>query len=108
MLLSSTHILVLSESCSFRAYSFNQSVVPSAQVLFALSSLASLLDRSAAQSSSFLFLFANGVLSTSFISVVFFSRYGLTFSRFFVFTRLSKKQLSFTSSFSSVVPPVPF
>ena len=55
------------------------------------------------------FLFANGVLSTSFISVVFFSWYGLTFARFFGITRLSKKQLSFTSSlFSSVFPPMPF
>ena len=33
---------------------------------------------------------------------------GLTFSRFFGFTLLSKKQLRFTSSlFSSVFPPVP-
>ena len=38
-----------------------------------------------------LFLFSNGVFSTSFISVVFFSRNGLTFSRFFGLTRLSKK-----------------
>ena len=37
------------------------------------------------------------------VSVVFFSRNGLTFSRFFGLTRLSKKQLSFTSSL-----PLPF
>ena len=32
--------------------------------------------------------------------LAFVSRYGLTFSRFFGFTRLSKKQLSLTSSLS--------
>ena len=68
-----------------------------------------LFNRSAARSCSSLFLFSNGVFSTSFISVVFFSRNGLTFSRFFGFTRLSKKQLSFTSSLSlPFFPPVPF
>ena len=53
--------------------------------------------------------FSNGVFSTSFISVVFFSQNGLPFSRFFGFTRLSKEQLSFTSSLSlSLFPPMPF
>ena len=68
---------------------------PFAQVPFALSSLAYLLNQSAARSCSPLFLFSNGVFSTSFISVVFFSRNGLTFARFFGFTHWSKKQLSF-------------
>ena len=112
MLLSSTHLFVLSGSCSFHAYPFNRSVVSSfqvsshlvkfnsfhlqveccpnyitlipslscltgvlclfAQVLFALSSLANLLNRSTAQSYSSLFLFANGVLSTSLLLVAFF------------------------------------
>ena len=51
-------VVVLSRSCSFFAYPFN---------------------RSAARSCSSMFLFANGVFSTSFIFVVFFSRNGLTF-----------------------------
>ena len=42
-----SHHLKLWGSCSFRAYPFNRSVVPFAQVLFALSSLASLFNRSA-------------------------------------------------------------
>ena len=68
-----------------------------------------LFNRSAARSCSSLFLFSNGVFSTLFISVVFFSRNDLTFSRSFGFTRLSKKQLSFTSSLSlPFFPPVPF
>ena len=82
---------------------FNWRVVLSAQVLFILSSSYSipfLFNRSAARSCSSLFLFSNRVFSTLFISVVFFSRNGLTFSRFFGFTRLSKKQLSFTASLS--------
>ena len=118
MLLSSTHLLVLSGSCSFRAYPFNRSVVssfqvsshfvkfnsfhlqaeccpnyiilipslscfnrvlcPFAQVLFALSSLASLFNRSVVWIFSSLFLFSNGVFSTSFISIVFFSQKDLT------------------------------
>ena len=73
---------------------------PFPQVLSALSSLASLFYRSAVRICSSLFLFLNGVLSTLFISVVFFSRNGLTFSRLFGLTHLSKKQLSFTSSSS--------
>ena len=44
-----TNHLVLSRSCSFRAYPFNQSVVSSLQVLFILSSLASLFNRSVAR-----------------------------------------------------------
>ena len=82
---------------------------PFAQVPFALSSLASLLNRSASRICSYLLLFLNGLLSTSFISVVLFSQSGLTSSRFFGFTHSSKEQLSFTSPlFSSVVLPVPF
>ena len=100
LLFSSTHLLVLSRSCSFHDCPFNRSVVPSAQVLFILSSLVSLFNRSVDRSCSSLFLFASGVLSTSFISIVFFSRNVLIFSRFFGFTRLSKKQLSFTSPLS--------
>ena len=73
---------------------------PVAQVLSLLSSFISLFNRKGARICSSLFLFASGVLSTSFISVVFFSQNGLIFSRFFGFTRLSKKQLSFTSSLS--------
>src|SRR4051812_27944691 len=56
MLLSSTHHLVLPRSCFFRAYPFNRSVVSSLQVLFILSSLASLFNQSAARISSSLFL----------------------------------------------------
>ena len=41
-----------------------------------------LFNRSSARSCSSLFIFSNGVFSTSFISVVFFYRNGLTFSRF--------------------------
>ena len=113
MLLSSTHHLVLSQSCSFRAYPFNRSVVSSFQVIPILSSFASLFYRSAVCILSFsflaysvstgvvtcpslslelfihgfatpkfsqcsLFLFSNGVFSTSFIFVVFFSRNCLT------------------------------
>ena len=66
-------------------------------------------QRSALRICSSLFLVSNGVFPTSFISIVFFSRNGLTFSRFFGLTRLSKKQLSFTSSlFLPFFPPVPF
>ena len=99
MLLFSTHHLVCQRSCSFRAYPFNQSVVSSAQVLFILSRLVSLFNRSAVQIWSSLVpflnrrvfniylpfnlkvfrkcslsLFANGVFSTLFTFVVFFSR----------------------------------
>ena len=44
-----THHLDLWGSCSFRAYPFNRSVVSSLQVLFILSSLASLFNWSAAR-----------------------------------------------------------
>ena len=138
MLLSSPITSFCKDHVLFLAYPFNRSVVSSFQVLFILSSLASLFNRSAVRIcsplflvylvpiragsipscplySSFialqpprftccsLFLFSNGVFSTSFISAVFFSWNGLTFSRFFGFTRLSKKQLSFTSHL-----PLPF
>ena len=49
MLLSSTHYLVVSRSCSFLAYPFNRSVVSSIQVLFILSSFASLFNWSVVQ-----------------------------------------------------------
>ena len=55
-----THHLELWGSCSFRAYPFNRSVVPPAQVLFILSSFISLFNRSAVQICSSLFLFSNG------------------------------------------------
>ena len=45
MLLSSTHLLVLSGSCSFRAYKFNRNVMPSFQVLPILSSFSYLFNR---------------------------------------------------------------
>ena len=60
MLLSSTHLLVLSRSCYFLAYPFNQSAVSSFQVLFILSSLASLFNRSVVRICSSLFLFSDG------------------------------------------------
>ena len=124
MLLSSTHLLGLSGPCFDRAYPFNRSVVSSAQVLFILSSLVSLFNRSAVRiwsslipflnrrvfniylpfnlkvSQCSLSLVSNGEFSTSFISIVFFSRNGLTLFKVRGFTRLSKKQLSFTSSLS--------
>ena len=66
MLLSATHLLVLSGSCSFRPYPFNRSVVPSFQNFPILPSFASLLRRSAAQIISFLillYLVLTGVVS---------------------------------------------
>ena len=59
-----------------------------------------LFNQSAARSCSSLFLFTNGVFSTLFFSVAFFLSFCAAFSRFFGLTRLSKKQLSFTSSLS--------
>ena len=82
------------------AYPSNRSVVSSLLVLFTLASISSLFKRSAVRICNSLFRFPTGVLSTPFISVVLFSLYGLTFSRFFGFTRLSKEQLSFTSPLS--------
>ena len=70
---------------------------------FILSSLASLFNRSVVWICSSLFLFLNGVLSTLFFSMAFFLSFCSTFSRFFGFTRLSKKQLSFTAYL-----PLPF
>ena len=114
MLLSATHLLVLSGSCSFRPYPFNRSVVPAFRIFPILPSFASLLRRSAAQIISFLILlylvligvvsiyilpfnlevFRN-VLCPSFLMEssqichlrYSFSRNGLTFSRFFGLTR---------------------
>ena len=65
MLLFSTHHLVCLRSCSFHDCPFNRSVVSSAQVLFILSSLTSIFNRSAIQICSSLFLFSNGVFSAS-------------------------------------------
>ena len=56
----------------FLAYPFNRSVVSSLQVLFILSSLASLFNSSAVRICSSLFLFSNGVFSTLFIFVAYF------------------------------------
>ena len=100
------HILSFANPFSTRVLCFQSSIFSSYQVLI---QLLFLFNRSVARSCSSLFLFSNGVFSTSFISVVFFSRNGLTFSRFFGFTHWSKKQLSFTSSLSlPFFPPVPF
>ena len=90
------------------AYPFNRSVVSSAQVLFILSSFVSLFNRSADRSCSSLFLFANGVLSTSFISVVFFSRSGWTSSRFVVSLVCQRSNLVLPLLFLFRFPPVPF
>ena len=79
LLLSPLIISKVEDRVSFRANPFNRSVVPFSQVLFALSSLASLFNRSAIRIYSSSFLFSNGVFSNLFISVVFFSRNGLTF-----------------------------
>ena len=56
----------------FLVYPFNRSVVSFCSSSFVLSSLSSLFNRSANRIGSFLFLFLNGVLSTLFLSVVFF------------------------------------
>ena len=122
-LLSLTHHLVLSRSCYFRAYPFNRSVVSSLQVLFILSSLASVSTRvvpipSCPLYSSFialqpprftwcsLFLFSTTVLSIVFNSVVFCLS---IFQPFKVhgFTRSSKKQLSLPLIFLFLFPLVP-
>ena len=92
--------LFKTSSCPCHAYPFNRSVVPLCSSSFILSSLSSLFNRSAVRICSSLFLFSNEVFFNFIISAVFFSRNGLTFARFFGFTRLSKKQLSFTSSLS--------
>ena len=66
LLFSSTHLLVLSGSCSFRPYPFNRSVVPAFRIFPILPSFASLLRRSAAQIISFLillYLVLTGVVS---------------------------------------------
>ena len=94
-----THNLELWGSCSFHAYPFNRSVVPSAQVLFILSSFVSLFNRSAARICSSLFLFPNRVFSTSIISVVFFLSSCSTFQGSLV-------SLVFTGS--NLVLPLPF
>ena len=136
MLLSS---LIISNwgSCSFHAYPFNRSVVSSLQVLFILSSLASLFNRSVVRiwySLFLIYLVSTRVISipscplcSSFIALQlqgshdgpcfsflsecyqfrstplcsFFQLFNL--SKFFGFTHLLKKQLSFTSPL-----PLPF
>ena len=65
-------ILFCQDRVLFLVYTFNRSVVSSAQVLFAFSSLASLFNRSVVRICSSLFLFPHGVLSTLFFFVVFF------------------------------------
>ena len=84
----------------FLVYPFNRSVVSFCSSSFILSSFSFSFQLKCYQNRFFLFLFLNGVLSASFISVVFFSRNVLTFAWFFGFTHLSKKQLSFTSPLS--------
>ena len=103
MLLSSTIILFHQRSCSSYDCPFNRSIVPSFQVLSPYQVLIQFLSFSIGvlpevvlPCSSFL----TECFSTSCISVVFFFSKWLNLSRFFGFTRLSKKQLSFTSSLS--------
>ena len=72
---------------------------PFGQVLFALSSLASLFNRSAVRICSSLFLFSDGVFSTLIFFILLFSGRWLNLSRLFGFTRLSKKQLSLSLLF---------
>ena len=107
MFLSSTHLLVLSGSCSFHAYPFNRSVRSSAQVLFYLSILASLFYRSAVRICSSLFLFSNGVFSTLFISVVFLSFNLFNLSRFVVSLVCQRSNLVLLLLFLFLFPPVP-
>ena len=133
MLLFPTHHLVCQRSCSFRAYPFNQSVVSSAQVLFILSSLVSLFNRSAVRiwsslipflnrrvfniylpfnlkvSQCSLSLVSNGVFSTLFSFILFFSRISSTSQGSLVSLVRQRSNLVLPLlSFSSVVPPVPF
>ena len=121
MLLSATHLLILSGSCSFRPYPFNRSVMPAFRIFshsakfclpsqmeccsnyIILNPSLSCLNRSgfniylALQPQGFsqcsLSLFSNGVFS-NLSSPLFF------FSIWFNITHLSKKQLNFTSSLS--------
>ena len=74
-----TFFLFFLGSCSFHAYPFNRSVVSLCSSSFILSSLSSLFNPSVVRICNSLFLFPTGVLSTLFLSVVFFSRDGLTF-----------------------------
>ena len=130
MLLSATHHLVCQRSCSFRAYPFNQSVVSSAQVLFILSSLVSLFNRSAVRiwsslipflnrrvfniylpfnlkvSQCSLSLVSNGVFSTLFSFVLFFSRISSTSQGSLV--SLVRQRSNFVLPLLSLFPPVPF
>ena len=132
MLLFSTHHLVCQRSCSFRAYPFNQSVVSSAQVLFILSSIVSLFNRSAVRiwsslipflnrrvfniylpfnlkvSQCSLSLVSNGVFSTLFSFVLFFSRISSTSQGSLVSLIRQRSNLVYLFSFFSVAPPVPF
>ena len=109
MLLSSPVTLLCQDHVLFLVYPFSRSVVSSAQVLFILSSLVSLFNRSVVRICSSLFLFPNGEFFNfdHLRGIIPFKLFN--FSRFFGFTSLSKKQLSFTSSLSlPFVPPVPF
>ena len=132
MLLFPTHHLVCQRSCSFRAYPFNQSVVSSAQVLFILSSLVSLFNRSVVRiwsslipflnrrvfniylpfnlkvSQCSLSLVSNGVFSTLFSFVLFFSRISSTSQGSLVSLVRQRSNLVLPFFFSSVFPPVPF
>ena len=108
MLLFSVVISNCEDHVSFRAYPFNRSVVPSAQVLFILSSLASLLNRSAVQSCSssssllmevFNFVHIRCILCFEFVQ----PRKVLWFHSF-----VKEATQLYLSSFSPVFPPVPF
>ena len=66
-----------------------------------------LFNRSAAQSCSSLFLLVNRVFSTLSISVVFFPRNGLTFSRFLVSLIGQRSNLVLPLLFLFRFPPVP-
>ncbi len=94
-------------SCSFCAYPFNRSVVSSAQVLFALSSLASLFNQSAVQICSSLFLFPNGVFSTSITSVAFFISSCSTFQGSLVSLVCQRSNLVLPLIVLFLFPPVP-
>ena len=130
MLLFSTHHLVCQRSCSFRAYPFNQSVVSSAQVLFILSRLVSLFNRSAVRiwsslipflnrrvfniylpfnlkvSQCSLSLVSNGVFSTLFSFVLFFSRISSTSQGSLV--SLVRQRSNFVLPLLSLFPLVPY
>ena len=101
MLLSSTHHLVLSRSCSFIAYPFKWRVVSIIPVLTGVSS-------KCFHFAKFIFLpfISNrSVFNLVHLRCILFSKL-FNLSRMIGFTCLSKKQLCFTSSFS-IFSPVP-